>query len=64
MTPTNELRFVERWDTDEQTHDTRIVRAYKTVRVLQQKWALPTSTSNTLGPQFLWRDVPLVKDES
>ena len=66
MTPTNELRFVERTIKRDLMDGERVLikDSVITGRVLQQKWALPTSTSNTLGPQFVWRDVPCVKEEA
>ena len=57
MTPTNELRFVER---------PIIINEYtKTIRVLQQKWEGVIHRPNT-GldmPTWEWRDVPLGKED-
>ena len=51
MTPTNELRFVER--------NVQITDAtYKTVHILQQKWENPY-----VGESEEWRDVPVEKEE-
>ena len=59
MTPTNELRFVERKVTDVPG------RPYEIRRVLQQKWCASTSIQGALNPyKYEWRDVPLVKDEA
>jgi len=66
MTPTNELRFVERTielgpfylTRDEQGN---LVNASRTYRVLQQKWAGTDTYSG--GRKEEWRDVPLVKEE-
>lgn len=59
MTPTPELRFVERLvPIDAHTG--------KTVRVLQQKWVGTVHRPNTGMdmPVWEWRDVPLVKEET
>ena len=50
MTPTNELRFVERWIGEQQ----------KWVRVLQQKW----EDTGGYGTVEEWRDVPCVKENT
>ena len=57
MTPTNELRFVER---KRYTSDTgeHFMEPF-TVRVLQQKWV----NVEVFPPLIEWRDVPLVKEE-
>lgn len=55
MTPTNELRFVER---EIHEYDWSV----KTIRVLQQKWVDETTLS-LYQPIFEWRDVPLVKED-
>ena len=67
MTPTNELRFVERWVTNEVTHDTSLVR------ILQQKWIDTTQVLAVLRygengwpvnqHPHEWRDVPVVKEQ-
>ena len=61
MTPTNELRFVERLI--DYCNPDGTMKYQQKVRILQQKWALPMHTNASLGPQFVWRDVPCVKEE-
>jgi hypothetical protein len=61
MTPTNELRFVER--TIYVNAASGELKYSQYIRILQQKWTLPTNTSETIGPQFVWRDVPLVEEK-
>ena len=56
MTPTNELRFVERQQSEPITE--YVNRVY-TIRVLQQKWI---NEHDKFG-EGEWRDVPLVKEE-
>jgi hypothetical protein len=57
MTPTNELRFVERLVSAD-------VHPNKVIRVLQQKWLrTDRDVELTRRPKEEWRDVPLVKDE-
>lgn len=59
MTPTNELRFVERTTSEHDVwHGQHVVRS-KTIRVLQQKWV----NVEVFPPLSQWRDVPLVKEE-
>jgi hypothetical protein len=53
MTPTNELRFVERVDNSK--------AEYKTLRILQQKWVDYKPLSMTVL-QKEWRDVPVEKE--
>lgn len=53
MNPTPRLRFVERWVTNLDTHDT-----YK-IRVLQQWFAYDIEYPMTKGE---WRDVPLEQE--
>lgn len=69
MTPTMELRFVEReievpmdWD----VVGTPIYKIKKTVRVLQQKWVEDYTYPDERTRHYReeWRDVPLVKDEA
>jgi hypothetical protein len=61
MTPTNELRFAER-EVPAHMDGTNVVT--KTVRVLQQKWALYWSDDmGGMERDSEWRDVPLVKEE-
>ena len=66
MTPTNELRFVEREiDVVMDWHlvGTTACTMKKTVRVLQRKWVGPSQYVDS--PEvFEWRDVPLVKEEA
>jgi hypothetical protein len=56
MTPTNELRFVER----EMPGFRNLL-----IRVLQQKWVVEYTYSDerTTHIETEWRDVPLVKEE-
>jgi hypothetical protein len=62
MTPTNELRFVER----EVFGDDKWER--KTIRVLQQKWTNNAPRwdveKQMIVPDEQWRDVPLEKEET
>ena len=55
MTPTNELRFIERKVTDV------LGKPYEIRRVLQQKWA-HTGVGGITG--YVWRDVPMAKENS
>jgi hypothetical protein len=65
MTPTNELRFVER----EERIPPAATGGYtyvKTIRVLQQKWAI-YQWLHKRGCQIRseeWRDVPCVKEDA
>ena len=60
MTPTVELRFVER-ETGKTYMDEFGYYQKQTIRVLQQKWA-HTGVGGITG--YVWRDVPLVKEEA
>lgn len=62
MTPTNELRFVER-----EIESVNLLGAVsvKTIRVLQQKWERSKVTAASLNiDKYEWRDVPIVKEEA
>ena len=63
MTPTNELRFVERTITDGLTQDGLL--HYKRIRVWQQKWE-GEHHENIAAGKYLeeWRDVEVVKEET
>lgn len=64
MTPTNELRFVERQITEPIPNEPNLgVR--KNVRILQQKWEHEPRYSpySGLKPETVWRDVPVVKEQ-
>jgi hypothetical protein len=55
MIATNEIRFVERKDTDVlERHATYSIGRATTKLVLQQKWSD--------GVYYEWRDVPVVKE--
>ena len=66
MTPTNEIRFVERNFYYDETKE-----AYRTVRILQQRWATSYlsradqygHSQHSLGEPTEWRDVPVEKEE-
>jgi len=58
MSPTNELRFVERVNSVEVGP---LTYRYETIRVLQQKWV---EADRHEWPATEWRDVPLVKEET
>lgn len=62
MTPTMELRFVERTITTYQQHfDHAPTPIKKTVRILQQKWIEKTMYDD--DPEIVeWRDVPIAKE--
>lgn len=60
MTPTNELRFVERETSISETGE-HFMEPF-TIRVLQQKWVDETTLS-LYQPIYEWRDVPLVKEQ-
>jgi len=63
MTPTNELRFVEREVITE--YGCQGAHVAKTIRVLQQKWVQTYGSTDESGTFFTaeeWRDVPLVKE--
>ena len=53
MTPTNELRFVERTEDEHADYNPPI-------RVLQQLWR---NENAPIGYREEWRDVPMVKEE-
>ena len=61
MTPTNELRFIEReivvYETDEG-------KECKTIRILQQKWARYHHIETQRVVESEWRDVPCVKEST
>ncbi len=61
MTPTPELRFVERESLTQYGNDGACVS--KTIHVLQQKWTTWKWSEGT-GIELIeeWRDVPLVKE--
>lgn len=65
MTPTNELRFVERMV--QVNESGKFIAGYvplvRPVRVLQQKWQ-EISADATRAFDIEWRDVPLVKEEA
>lgn len=62
MTPTHELRFVEREVITPYGNDGAQVS--KTVRILQQKWEIEPKYSPYTGfrPEVVWRDVPVEKE--
>lgn len=63
MTPTNELRFVER-DVETTPDGAGGFMFEETIRVLQQKWVGDEYTLNNKPLiKTEWRDVPLVKEE-
>jgi hypothetical protein len=64
MTPTNNLRFVERKERIDEQHPTHAVT--RTVRILQQFWEHPNG-KDAAGDMFkmkmgTWRDVPVEKE--
>jgi len=72
MTPTNELRFVERTKTElANAWQGGPVYITRTERVLQQRWATSYlsradqygHTQHSLGEPTEWRDVPLESEE-
>jgi hypothetical protein len=74
MTPTNELRFVERtyrapyedhWNIRIDESGNVMTKRVRTTRTLQQKWERSKVTAASLNiDQYEWRDVPLVKEEA
>jgi hypothetical protein len=65
MTPTNELRFVERMVSVEGHGNQQMGRL---VRILQQKWVAYTKSWDAEKQMIVvkeeWRDVPCVKEEA
>ena len=66
MTPTNELRFVERMITEPVPNQPTLC-IKKLVRILQQKWQNSYWTTDESGCKYQeeeWRDVPCVKENT
>jgi len=63
MTPTPELRFVERTVYTKDIAGSEVARA-RTIHVLQQKWE-GSWEENIAACKYIeeWRDVPLVKED-
>jgi hypothetical protein len=62
MTPTNELRFVER--TAYVDAASGYLKLSQTIRILQQKWVTYWSDDMGGSPrESEWRDVPLVEEK-
>lgn len=59
MTPTMELRFVERKAMENDVWQGQPVIMTLTLRILQQKWI---AMDHSDPPDFEWRDVPVVKE--
>jgi len=65
MTPTNELRFVER-EVNQQISKVPDQWEKRTLRILQQKWQRWIHHPNGFPTQSdeEWRDVPVCKEEA